>query len=186
LEKLCALWPIVHSSLLRCYQWLAGYENQIWLAPHHTFASWVIERVAILFGLMVLIGLTATSIKLLTRCRLEQNLRFDVYAAVNDSVSQVLARHLPDYQKLTTVIATGEDLLRPAEQMSKRVNKLMLSLQPLVAQLGLAEAINQFVRNALRANDVADTISNIEGILTRIETDGQAGNVVQLEQRPSE
>ncbi|MES2966430.1 MAG: hypothetical protein V4668_01430 [Patescibacteria group bacterium] len=180
--SLYGLWIIV-LGYLGISGWF-GYTNQIWLSPPAHFVLFIIERISIATVLLTIIGLTHTAIKMLTRFSLEQNLRFDVYAAVTEVVSQALARHLPEYQRLTTMIAVGEELVRPAEQMSKRAARLQLSLQQLFPGLGLAEAIDKIVRNALQAGDVADNVKNVEAILTRIESEG-AGNVVQLEQRPS-
>lgn len=177
------LWAILICFV--CVSGWFGYEQQIWLTPAVQFALWAIERLSIAFGLLVMIGLTNTAIKTLARFRLEQNLRFDVYAAVTEVVSQALARHLPEYQRLTTVMAVGEELIKPAEQISKRAARLQLSLQQLFPGLGLAEAIDKIVRNALQAGDVAESVKNVEAILTRIESEVAAGNVFQLEQRPS-
>lgn len=163
----------------------SAYATQIWLKETVAVAVWGIERLVITFSLFVLLGLMKTATKMLTRFRLEQNLRFDVYAAVCEVVSQALARHLPDYQKLTTVVAVGEELRKPAEQISRRAAKIQLALQQQLPGLGLADAIDQIVRTALRSADIADTVTNVETILTRIENGGTADNVVQLEQRPS-
>ena len=163
-----------------------GYSTQIWLTTLPTLAFWGIERLAVIFALLTLTGLTKTNIKVLTRFRLEQHLRFDVFMAVTEVVSAALARHLPDYQKLTTNLALGEELLRPAKQVSERVAKLIQELQRLSPGLGLAEAVDQIVRNSLQAHDLAVTTENVANILTRIETEGTTGNVVQLsDQRPS-
>ena len=181
--SLYGLWIIVLGYLgISCW---FGYTNQIWLSPPAHFAFFIAERLTITTGLLMVIGLTNTAIKMLTRFSLEQNLRFDVYAAVTEVVSQALARHLSEYQKLTTVLAVGEELIKPAEQISKRAARLQLSLQQLFPGLGLAEAVDKIIRNALQAGDLTDSVKNVEAILTRIESEGAAGNVVQLEQRPS-
>lgn len=177
------LWAILICFV--CLSGWFGYSQQIWLASAVEFALWVIERLSIAFGLLVIIGLTNTAIKILTRFRLEQNLRFDIYAAVTEVTSHALARHLPDYQRLTTMVAVGEELIKPAERMSKRAARLQLALQQLFPGLGLAEAIDKIVRSALQSEDVADSVKNVEAILTRIESSCTADNVVQLEQRPS-
>ncbi len=103
---------------------------------------------------------------------------------MTEVVSQALARHLPDYQRLTTVMAVGEELLKPAEKISKRAANLQLALQQLFPGLGFAEAVDKIVRNALQSADVADSVQNVEAILARIEN-GAISNVIQLEQRPS-
>jgi len=163
-----------------------GYSAQVWLTPLPTLAVWGMERLVVIFGLLTLIGLTQTNIKVLTRFRLEQNLRFDVYTAVSEVVSVALARHLPDYQKLTTNLAVGEELIRPAKQVAERVGKLQLELQRLFPALGLAEAVDQIVRNSLRAHDVTVTVGNVENILNRIEAGGTTDYVIHLDdQRPS-
>lgn len=164
--------------------WFA-YTTEIWLEQPVLITVWGIERLAIVFSLFVLLGLTQTATKMLTRFRLEQNLRFDVFAAVVEVTSQALARHLPDYQKLTTVVAVGEELLKPAVQMSQRGARIQLALQQQFPGLGLSDAIDQIVRNALRSADIADTVANVETILTRIENGGTGDNVIGLEQRQS-
>ncbi|MBY0538477.1 hypothetical protein K2P47_03735 [Patescibacteria group bacterium] len=177
------LW-LVLATYVGTNVWFA-YSTQIWLDEPTVWAVWGIERLAIIFSLFVLLGLMQTATKMLTRFRLEQNLRFDVFAAVTEVTSQALARHLPDYQKLTTVVAIGEELLKPAEQMSRRSARIQLALQQQLPGLGLADAINQIVRDALRSEDIAGTVGNVETILTKIENGGTGDNVVQLEQRPS-
>ena len=174
--------------VLICYTassgWLA-YTSKIWLAKLPDQLIWGIERLTIIFGLFVLIGLTQTSLKILSRLRLEQNLRFDVFAAVCEVTGQALARHLPDYQKLTTVVALGEDLLTPAKQVSERVSRLMLALQPLMTNLGLADLIDKVVRDSLKAADVTATVSLVESVLTRIEAGTAGDTVVPFERQPS-
>jgi hypothetical protein len=164
--------------------WYA-YTTQIWLQTPTVWAVWGVERLAIVFGLFILIGLTQTTAKMLSRVRLEQSLRFDVYAAVTEVTSQALARHLPDYQKLTTTLAVGEELLKPAEQMARRAGRIQLALQQQFPGLMLAEAVNQIVRTSLLNADISDSVANVETILTKIENGGAGANVVQLEQRPS-
>lgn len=180
---LYGLWLIL-LGYIGTQAWSA-YTVTMWLEAPVVWASWGIERMAIILSLCVLIGLVKTTVKILTRFRLEQNLRFDVHAAVCEVVSQALARHLPDYQKLTTVVAVGEELLKPAEIMSRRAARIQLALQQQLPGLGLAEAINLIVRDALRSADIADSVTNVETILTRIDNGGTGDNVVQLEQRPS-
>lgn len=176
---LYGLWAIL-LVYIASSAWFA-YDSQIWLLSSAGQAVWAIERLAVVFGVFVLIGLTSTAMKILARFRLEQNLRFDVYAAVSEVVSQVLAKHLPEYQKLTTMVAVGEELLRPAEQISRRAARIQLALQQQLPGLGLADAINQIVRNALEAEGVAVTVSDVQTILTRIDMGSDLSNVVPLE-----
>jgi hypothetical protein len=148
--------------------WIA-FENKVWLQPVIVWAPWAIEHLAVALGLCVLIGLTNTAIKILNRLRLEQNLRFDVFAAVCEVTSQALARHIPDYHRLTTVIAVGEDLLKPVKTITDRAAQLQLALQQQMPGLGLAQAIDQIVKNALQAEGISATVTNVETILSQIE-----------------
>ncbi len=147
-----------------------------WVA-WQTLGTWspalMFLAVSIAAQFLMLVALTVTtalwsSIDTLKRGQELNRLRFDVYIAVRETLGTALSPYLPEYRRLGTAINLGEELVKPAEQLSRRAAELQLALGRLFPELKLAEAVNLIMRQALEAQGITADVHEIERVITAI------------------
>jgi hypothetical protein len=129
----------------------------------------------VLFLILAVWGNTLSQIALMRRDSALMELRFDVHAAVESALGNMLSRHLPQYKRLQTELDVGEELLRHASLISRRQANLAQKIQSLYAGKSLAEAVDMMVRDSLLAHGQAADNATVAQFLERFDT-----NVVPL------
>ncbi len=123
-------------------------------------------------------------IETLTREHEFNRLRFDVYAAVKETLGALLSQFLPEYRRLGTAVNLGEELLKPAEHMSRRIAELEVALNKLFPELKFVEAVHLIIRQALEAQGITATVTEIERIITAITGYAEHANLAAQAGQP--
>lgn len=89
-------------------------------------------------------------------------LQIDVYHAVQDALHEVLATHVPGYQKARTDLNVGEELLRTVTAHTERRVRFRSALEQKLGDIPLAKAVDNFVAESLHRRDVAADRDRIE------------------------
>lgn len=105
--------------------------------------------------------------KLWRRAAQEDQVRLDIYMAVQAFLRDELARFLPGLRRLRTELDLGEALTAEVTLVSERYERLTRALQQQASDQKLADAIHEMVRAALQAENLAATNADTAEFLAR-------------------
>ncbi len=97
-------------------------------------------------------------------------LQFDVYMAVTESLGEVLGRFGSGHAAYRTSLDLGEALLPAAEMVSKRQARLEATLARLLPRLRLQDAVIEIIRQATVGQSLIPTVDDFHKILDRLMT----------------
>lgn len=129
-----------------------------------------------LLGMLLLCLLSAAQAFALSElwgreCKHSQ-LRFDVYHAVNDTLGELLQRHLPGFRRNATELNLAEELLREVRIQTERRAEIARCLQSLYQDkdVSLAQAIDAYIAESLKARGYTHDREAVETCLQTLTT----------------
>ncbi|MFM2340273.1 MAG: hypothetical protein RLZZ360_909 [Candidatus Parcubacteria bacterium] len=126
-----------------------------------------------------------------TERELLNELQFDVYMAVTESIGEVLGRFGSGHAAYRTSLDLGEALLPAAELVSQRQARLETALARLLPELKLQDAIIEIVKQATVGQSLIPTVEDFDKVLSRLMAayntieQTNPNEVIKLHQPPS-